>query len=251
MKAIFAAMATAGVIITGCATNKTATQSITGRWIISNAYGVSTEGGMETAYIAFGDSGKVSGSASINHFFGSYSQDGENVKLSNIGLTQMMGAHIEIENAVVKALNNMSTISVNGDSAVVKDAKGETVMTMTREAEAQPKEVSAASIEGEWLIVSALGKTTENAADTAFLEFTNGKVSGCTGANTLNGNYNANGNALSFGEIATSRMGAGPYRETEQAVLKALETAATVTIDGDKASVADSTGATVLSLIKK
>lgn len=251
MKAIFATMATIGAIMTGCVTNKTATPSITGRWIISNAYGVSTESGMETAYIAFGDSGKVSGSASINHFFGSYSQDGENVKLSNIGLTQMMGAHIEIENAVVKALNNMSAITVNGDSAVVKDAKGEAVMTMTREAKAQPKAVSAASIEGEWLIVSALGKTTENAADTAFLEFANGKVSGCTGANTLNGNYNANGNALSFGEIATSRMGAGPYRETEQAVLKALETAATVTIDGDKASVADSAGATVLSLIKK
>lgn len=244
-------MATVGVIMTSCVTNKTATPSITGKWIISNAYGVSTEGGMETAYIAFSDSGKVSGSASINHFFGSYSQDGENVKLSNIGLTQMMGAHIEIEDAVVKALNNMSSISVNGDSAVVKNAQGEAVMTMTRATEAQPAAASAASIEGEWLIVSAFDKTTEGAADTAFLDFSAGKVSGCTGANTLNGDYNAQGETLTFGEIATSRMGAGPYRETEQAVLKALATAATVTVDGDKASVADSTGETILSLIRK
>ncbi len=239
-------MAAAAAIATGCAGGKGTTPVIAGKWYISNAYGTSTANGMETAYISFGEGGEMNGNASINNFFGSYSQDGDELILTNIGLTQMMGPNIEIEDAVVRAINNLKTISVSGDTALVMDGKGETIMTLVREigtAEAEP-----VSLSGRWNIAEAYGNSTASAADTAYIEFTEQGVSGCTGANNFMGNYSNEGTSLTFADINTTKMGAGPYRETEQSVLNALDAAQSVKISGDTAIVTDGEGNVVMKL---
>ncbi len=239
-------MAAAAAIATGCAGGKGTTPVIAGKWYISNAYGTSTANGMETAYISFGEGGEMNGNASINNFFGSYSQDGDELILTNIGLTQMMGPNIEIEDAVVRAINNLKTISVSGDTALVMDGKGETIMTLVREigmAEAEP-----VSLSGRWNIAEAYGNSTASAADTAYIEFTEQGVSGCTGANNFMGNYSNEGTSLTFADINSTKMGAGPYRETEQSVLNALDAAQSVKISGDTAIVTDGEGNVVMKL---
>lgn len=239
-------MAAAAAIATGCAGGKGTTPVIAGKWYISNAYGTSTANGMETAYISFGESGEMNGNASINNFFGSYSQDGNELILTNIGLTQMMGPNIEIEDAVVRAINNLKTISVSGDTALVMDDKGETIMTLVRENVAA--ETEQASLSGRWNITEAYGSSTESAADTAYIEFTEQGVSGNTGANNFMGNYANEGTSLTFADISTTKMGAGPYRETEQSVLNALNAAQSVKVSGDTAIVADGDGNVVMKL---
>lgn len=246
MKSIFATMAAAAAIATGCAGGKGTTPVIAGKWYISSAYGTSTANGMETAYISFGEGGEMNGNASINNFFGSYSQDGNELILTNIGLTQMMGPNIEIEDAVVRAINNLKTISVSGDTALVMDGKGETIMTLVREngvTETEPM-----SLSGRWNITEAYGSSTDNAADTAYIEFNEQGVSGNTGANNFMGNYTNEDTSLTFADISTTKMGAGPYRETEQSVLNALNAAQSVKISGDTAIVADGDGNVVMKL---
>ncbi len=247
MKSIFATMAAAAAAIaTGCAGGKGTTPVIAGKWYISDAYGTSTANGMETAYISFGEGGEMNGNASINNFFGSYSQDGDELILTNIGLTQMMGPNIEIEDAVVRAINNLKTINVSGDTAIVKDGKGEAIMTLVRET--ATAETEPASLTGRWSITEAYGNSTANAADTAVIEFMEQGVSGNTGANNFMGNYTNDGSSLTFADINTTKMAAGPYRETEQSVLNALNAARTVKISGDTALVADTDGNVVMKL---
>ncbi len=244
MKTQILPLAVAALIATSCAPNKATTPSISGKWHITQAYGLATTNAEEEPFIAFEDSGKVYGNASINNFFGSYNQDGTNISLSNIGMTMRLGQSPEIEQAINKALDKASKISVKGDSATIFDAHGKTALVLVRQE--QP------SLIGDWLIANAFGYQTSEASDTAFVSFaTDGVANGCTGANSFTAQYSSDANAISFSEIGSTKMAAGPYRETEQAVLRALESAKSYTIEGNTASVADSTGAVVLTLIRK
>ena len=244
MKTQILPLAVAALIATSCAPNKVTTPSISGKWHIAQAYGLATTNAEEEPFIAFEDSGKVYGNASINNFFGSYNQDGTNISLSNIGMTMRLGQSPEIEQAINKALDKASKISVNGDSATIFDAHGKTALVLVRQE--QP------SLIGDWLIVNAFGYQTSEASDTAFVSFaTDGVANGCTGANSFTANYSSDANTISFAEIGSTKMAAGPYRETEQAVFRALESAKSYTIEGQTASVADSTGTVILTLIRK
>ncbi len=244
MKTQVLPLAVAALIATSCAPNKVTTPSISGKWHIAQAYGLATTNAEEEPFIAFEDSGKVYGNASINNFFGSYNQDGANLSLSNIGMTMRLGQSPEIEQAINKALDKASKVSVNGDSATIFDAHGKTALVLVRQE--QP------SLIGDWLIANAFGYQTSEASDTAFVSFAaDGVANGCTGANSFTANYTSNATTISFSAIGSTKMAAGPYRETEQAVFRALESAKSYTIEGNTASVADSTGAIILTLIRK
>lgn len=244
MKTNILPLAVAALIATSCAPSKVTTPSISGKWHIAQACGIATTNAEEDPFIAFEDSGKVYGNASINNFFGSYNQDGANLSLSNIGMTMRLGQSPEIEQAINKALDKASKVSVDGDSATIFDAHGKAVLVLVRQE--QP------SLLGDWLIANAFGNQTSEASDTAFVSFaTDGTASGCTGANSFTANFSSDSNSISFSEIGSTKMAAGPYRETEQAVLRALESAKSYTLEGSTALVADSTGSVILTLIRK
>ena len=67
-------------------------------------------------------------------FFGEYSVvvEGDSLKLSNIGMTRMMGPTMEIEDAIVKALGSYSTVNVSDSTAVMLDEKGEEVLKLRK-----------------------------------------------------------------------------------------------------------------------
>ncbi len=130
MKKVLVSLAVAVMCLVGCSSTKNV--DLTGSWHIDDAYGVSTENGMNEAVIEFSGSNNVNGNASINTFFGSYSLKEDGLTLSNLGITKMMGANIEIEDAVVKGLNTVKKCSVNGDKAVFFDAEGNEIMHLTK-----------------------------------------------------------------------------------------------------------------------
>ncbi|GKW50845.1 META domain-containing protein [Halomonas sp. NCCP-2165] len=68
------------------------------------------------------------------------------------------------------------------------------------------------------------------------------RVAGSTGCNRLMGGYRLAGQALSFGQMATTRMACMAGMDTEQAFLAALERVAAWDVEGGSLTLTDAQG---------
>lgn len=101
---------------------------------------------------------------------------------------------------------------------------------------------------GKWNIDSAMGVSTEAAENPAFIEFAeDGSLNGCTSVNLFNSSYTLDGETLTFGDIAMTKM-MGLSMEVEDAVTAALNATAGVLIDGEQACILDAQKDTVMVL---
>ena len=134
-KTLFSALA-ACMAFCNCAnvkTNKFSTQpDILGQWTIVEANGMSTDSAETTPFILFGDSGRVNGNASVNTFFGQYTQSGDSIFLEQVGITSMMGHDMDTEMAITSALAQWVTLEAEDSMLYAKDKDGQVVMTMKR-----------------------------------------------------------------------------------------------------------------------
>lgn len=105
---------------------------IKGEWNIVSANGVSTDSAATKAFIAFGDSSKINGNGGVNSFFGEYAKSGDTLSFKNVGQTKMMGPHMEIDDAVIDAINKTASVKVCGDSATVMNAEGKAIMVLVK-----------------------------------------------------------------------------------------------------------------------
>ncbi len=71
------------------------------------------------------------------------------------------------------------------------------------------------------------------------------RVAGSTGCNRLMGGYRLEGQALSFGQMATTRMACMEGMDTEQAFLATLEQVAGWKVDGQTLTLTDGQGASL------
>ena len=117
-------------VMMSCST-ATSTPNIAGEWTIVEAMGVNAENGDSPATIQF-DSAQVNGCSSVNRFFGSYTLNGDTLDFGPMGMTRMMGGSMEIEQAVVEALDKVKFVSVDGNQAVLLNANREEVMKLNR-----------------------------------------------------------------------------------------------------------------------
>lgn len=135
-KTLFAAFA-ACTALCSCYTNKTTGSDITidlhGQWTIVKACGISTDKAERTPFINFTDSGTVNGHAAVNNFFGNYTAKGDSLSFGKMGMTMMAGPDMDIETAIVQALNDSKTITLQGDTLLIKNAEGKTVMNLLRD----------------------------------------------------------------------------------------------------------------------
>lgn len=129
-------MACAGIMMLGsCATQgnlKGNGETLVGKWMITEAMEKGVENAETKPYIDFAKDGRFNGNASVNSFFGDYTVKGKSIKMDHVGMTRMMGASMDVEDAVTKALNSTSTIEVEKKNAVVKDKDGKVVMRLER-----------------------------------------------------------------------------------------------------------------------
>jgi heat shock protein HslJ len=107
------------------------------------------------------------------------------------------------------------------------------------------------ALEGtKWVLSAyAVDGTMKDALVTATTDatFADGQVSGNAGINQYNGPYEVDGDRLSVGPLASTKMaGDEMIMEQEAAFLMALEAAASYEIDGDTLIIMDSSGAAVL-----
>lgn len=109
------------------------TASLPGKWTILQAGDMATDSVETKPYINFTDSGMVNGYACVNTFFGSYTATADSLYFGNMGMTMMAGPDMDIEMAIFQALNNSRTAALQGDTLLVKDAEGMTIMTLKRD----------------------------------------------------------------------------------------------------------------------
>jgi heat shock protein HslJ len=173
--------------------------------------------------LSFAD-GRVSGRTGCNTFNGSYTQQGNTIRIGTIAATRMMCAQdvMAQEREFLKALESAVRWDVQGDRLDMHRADGE------RALEASPE--AAAALTGSWNVTGfnngRQGVVSPIISSPITLSFADGRVSGRTGCNTFNGSFTQQGNSIKIGTIAvTNMMCAQDVMAQEREFLKALESA--------------------------
>ena len=107
------------------------------------------------------------------------------------------------------------------------------------------------SLEGtKWVLKAyAVDGLMKDALVTATTDatFVDGTVSGNAGINQYNGSYELDGDNLTVGPLASTKMAGDPLiMEQEAAYLAALQSAGSYEVDGETLTIMDSAGETVL-----
>lgn len=112
---------------------------------------------------------------------------------------------------------------------------------------------SPESLQGRWQLVShgpASGQAAAAEDIDAFIEFgPDGQLSGNVGCNGFGGDYQIEGNTISFGAIISTKMFCeGPVGEQEATTLAVLSESATFSLDGDTLTITSADGNSVILL---
>lgn len=107
-----------------------AANALIGHWRITEACGLSTEGGDEPATISFDDSLRVNGCATVNLFFGDYRLSGDTLLMDHVGMTRKMGQSMTIEAAVTDGINRALIVGRDGSSVTLADSTGIVVLRL-------------------------------------------------------------------------------------------------------------------------
>lgn len=109
---------------------------------------------------------------------------------------------------------------------------------------------ASASVKGSWAITEACGMSTAKGMNPAEITFEDSKMHGCTSINNFFGDYKLSGKKLQLTNVGMTRMMGHPI-EVEDAVTQALNSAATVSVSGDSATIFDASGKAVMHLTRK
>jgi heat shock protein HslJ len=237
------------ILMSACATPSGNAAPLPGtKWELVTLNGTApVEGTSVTLF--FGEDDRAGGNASCNTYSGSYKVAGSNLTFEQMMSTMMAceTAINEQEQAYLKVLGETKSYEVTGGNLILKDASGNALAVF---APYQP-----ASLEGEWqaiginngkqAVVSVMNGTTVTAVFGA-----DGKLSGNDGCNNYNGTYTLDGDKITIGPIATTRMACDQaVMDQETAYLNALAKASTYTLGKDSLELRDADGALLVDYI--
>lgn len=191
--------------------------------------------------------GQVNGSAGCNRYFGSYELSGNSLTMAGpFGITEMFCTSppgvMEQESQYITVLQDAASYEIDGDQLQIANADGENILVYTL--------IQPTSLEGtSWLmlsynngqggLVSALLSTEITA------KFMDGTVSGSAGCNSYSAPYELDGDHISVGPAATTRMFCGEpegIMEQENQYLEALQSVVTFEINADVLEMFDGDG---------
>lgn len=200
----------------------------------------------------FTPDGALAGDGGCNSYFGSYEVDGESISIGQMGMTEMACMEpegvMDQEQQFLAALQTAATYRIQADKLEMRTADGALAVSFV----ARPAATLAGSSwdvisynNGSEAVVSVIIGTELTAE---FVE--DGRLSGSAGCNTYNASYETDGDSITIGPAASTRMACGEpegIMEQEMQYLAALETAATYRIDGDRMEMRTADGALVAS----
>ena len=206
--------------------------------------------------LKFDKDGSLGGSGGINLYFGSYTIDNNAITIGPIGCTEMAGPErlMDQESMYFSLLNSVSSVRTVGSTLELSDATGRVVLKF-RAADAGNGAVGenpATVLPGsEWQLSSySDGNAVVSGTDinTITLVFTDtGNINGFSGVNTYFGSYNLDGNSISIGPLASTKMaGPEPLMTLENVYLNRLGSVTGVDLSADSLSLTDKDGNAVL-----
>ena len=189
------------------------------------------------SWIAFAEGGQSTGSGGCNDFNGPYTEDGESLTIGPLASTLRACADPAVsdqETAFYAALEATERFSVSGSELTLQDGDGSELAVLTAREQ-------AAGIAGSWTVTGYNNGAEAVVSPIVDTELTaelteDGAVSGSAGCNTYTGGYTLEGDTVTIGPLASTRMACPEpegVMEQEQQFMAALESAATWSIRGD------------------
>ena len=96
----------------------------------------SVVGSWETAdgvTIIFNEDGTFAGKGPVNNYFGTYTQDGESLTITQTGATMMFGPDMEAEDAYFASLKTVAGFTLTDAGLTLTDANGKAVVSFAAE----------------------------------------------------------------------------------------------------------------------
>ena len=199
----------------------------------------------------FAADGTISGSAGCNRYSGRFTTTGDAFSVDAHASTMMAceGDLMTQEMAFLAALDSSETFTVVGDKLTLSDAAGTALVVFSRQ--------SQDLADSTWNILgynNGKGGVVSLIIDsTATITFADdGTVSGSGGCNRFMGTYSVEGALLKLGPLAGTKMMCTPagVMEQETAILAALSSTTSFTMDGDKLRLLNADQATSASLVR-
>lgn len=175
-------------------------------WKIDALGGTAVVAGHEPS-ITFTNDGQVNGSTGCNRFFGSYTQQGETLSFSGVGMTKMaclqdgvMGQEIKfvsiLEGKASASLDTLGNLVLMNEKGFGFIARPDAPVTA-----GDPAVLSGA----DWVVedINRRGVIDNSRLTLAFVS--GERVSGTTGCNIFSGTYTVDGSKLTFGPLMTTR----------------------------------------------
>lgn len=195
--------------------------------------------------------GKVHGTDGCNRYLGSYTSAGSEFKVGSDMVSTKMACPEQVMRQAANfmaALTSAAAVRLETEELTLLDAGGNALAAFTLQNNAlggTQWRVTGYN-NGKQAVVSVTAGTDVTAEFKA-----DGKLSGSAGCNRYTAVYTASGRALNIGPAATTRKScANPptLMMQEARFLKALATAATYRLDGDRLELRNSTGAIAITL---
>jgi len=197
------------------------------------------------------EDGRVHGSDGCNRFAGSYTSTGTEFRMGD----DMMSTNMACPEPVMRqaetflqALKTATALLLGSERLVLLDSAGNALATFT----AQPNTLGDTA----WVVTgfnngkqAVVGVATGTKLTATFKA--DGKLGGSAGCNRYSALYTIDGKAISIGPLATTRKSCGSpagVMTQEARFLKALSTAATWRMDGDRLELRTSKGALAATL---
>ncbi len=240
---VFLAISATALILSACASPAGSTTALPGtKWELVTLSGAAPVQGTSLT-LFFGNDGQAGGDAGCNTYGGSYTVKGSSLTFGPMMSTMMAcePAIMDQEQAYLKALGETKSYEATAGKLTLKDGSGKELAAFA------PFKPSA--LAGEWdamainngkeAVVSVVNGTTVTAIFSA-----DGKLSGNAGCNTFNGTYTTDGDKITIGPLATTRMACEQaVMDQETAYLNALANAATYSLGKGTLELRDASGA--------
>lgn len=239
------AISVTALVLNACASPAGNTVALPGtKWELVSLNGfapISVSGTSVTLFFVGED--KAGGDAGCNTYNGTYKVNGSSLTFGSMMSTAMACEPpiMDQEQAYLKALGETKSYEGTADNLILKDASGKELAVFA------PYQPSA--LAGEWdALAINNGKeavvSVQNGTTVTAIFGSDGKLSGNAGCNTYNGTYTIDGDKITIGPLATTRMACEQaVMDQESAYLNALANAATFNLGKDSLELRDANGA--------
>jgi len=199
--------------------------------------------------LTFAD-GQVGGTSGCNQYFGSYEAgDDGSLKIGQLGGTEMACQEpvMALEAAYLAALGAVDGFSVDDASLTLG---GEVRLTFSEEVPPEPLPLGGTTWDLDSIYSGDTVSSVVAGSQVTMALADDGSVSGSAGCNTYSGTYSLDGDALSFGPLASTKMVcAEDVMAQEAAFIDAMSRVSSSEIEGTGLTLLDASGAPLLGFV--